>query len=167
MLKITHFFILVVFLITSITNLFGQRVQKEALSTIGYSNTLSSGYYISFSVGQQSVIGQFDFNNIAVRQGFQFPFELAICYDDCNPKNILTILYPNPFIDTIYFKFSEKINEEITISIYDIQGRILYQNKKIPLNEELIIDNINVEKGNYIIELKSFNYRYTSKIIKK
>jgi hypothetical protein len=25
--------------------------------------------------------------------------------------------YPNPFIDTVNLKFSEKINEEITISI--------------------------------------------------
>jgi hypothetical protein len=152
----------------SITIGYGQTVQKESISVMGFSETLASGYYVSYSIGQQRVIGRFSLdNNVVVSQGFQHPLDLTICYEDCNPKNIKTILYPNPFIDTVNLKFSEKINEEITISIYDILGRILYKKKESPFNDELIINEINVNKGNYIIELKSVNYRYTSKILKK
>jgi hypothetical protein len=59
-------------------------------------------------------------------------------------QKTLKSFYPNPFIDTVNLKFSEKINEEITISIYDILGRILQES---PFNDELIINEINVNKG--------------------
>jgi hypothetical protein len=49
-------------------------------------------------------------------------------------QKTLKSFYPNPFIDTVNLKFSEKINEEITISIYDILGRILYKNLLLMTN---------------------------------
>lgn len=168
MLKILKLYFSFILLLVSVTIAYGQTLQKESISTMGFSKTLVSEYYVSYSIGQQRVIGQFSLdNNVVVSQGFQHLMGLAICYEDCNPKNITTILYPNPFIDTIHLKFSEKINEEITISIYDVLGRILYKKNELPFNDELNINEINVVKGNYIIELKSLNYRYTSKIIKK
>lgn len=168
MLKLLKLSFSFIFLLVSVTNAYGQTLQKESVSTMGFSETLASGYYVSYSIGQQRVIGGVVLdNNVVISQGFQHPIDLTICYEDCNPKNIKTILYPNPFIDTVNLKFSEKINEEITISIYDILGRILYKKKESPFNDGLTINEINVKEGNYIIELKSVNYRYTAKILKK
>jgi hypothetical protein len=168
MLKLLKLSFSFIFLLVSVTIAYGQTLQRESISIMGFSETLASGYYVSSSIGQQRAIGQFILdNNVYINQGFQHPIVFTICYEDCNPKNIKTMLYPNPFIDTVNLKFSEKINEEITISIYDILGRILYKKKEVPFNDELIINEINVKKGNYIIELKSVNYRYTAKILKK
>jgi hypothetical protein len=91
---------------------------------MGFSETLASGYYVSYFYWTTACNWSVSLdNNVVVSQGFQHPLDLTICYEDCN-QNIKTI-YPNPFIDTVNLKFSEKINEEITISIYDILGRIL------------------------------------------
>jgi len=166
MLKLFNCIVFYFCLVISITNFYGQTLQNQTQSSIGSSEELSSGYYISYSIGQLSVIGKSDQNNLVICQGFQQPIELSICYDDCNPTNILTILYPNPFVDTIYFKFLGKMNEEILITIYDVFGRIVYQKSKPPIDNEVIIEGLNFVNGNYIIDLKTLNYSYTSKVIK-
>jgi hypothetical protein len=62
--------------------------KKESISVMGFSETLASGYYVSYSIGQQRVIGRFSLdNNVVVSQGFQHPLDLTICYEDCNPKH--------------------------------------------------------------------------------
>jgi hypothetical protein len=44
---------------------------SESISVMGFSETLASGYYVSYSIGQQRVIGRFSLdNNVVVSQDF-------------------------------------------------------------------------------------------------
>ncbi len=78
-------------------------------------------------------------------------------------------LYPNPVADnaTVEYNLTEKAS--ITISIYDINGRLLSNEQlgnKVG-NQSERINTSNLTPGMYILQLRAGNDITTSKFIKK
>jgi len=75
-------------------------------------------------------------------------------------------IYPNPSKGDFNIQFTNSNNEEVTITIFDIRGRKVYENSYD--NQPLVNENIqlnNVEKGIYLVTLSSGNTKQVKKII--
>jgi hypothetical protein len=76
-------------------------------------------------------------------------------------------VYPNPFVSTINFQFSQPIKETITISLFDIRGRLVYTEDKKASETILTIELPNLAASNYLVRLATPNYTFYSQILKQ
>ncbi|RAR70183.1 T9SS type A sorting domain-containing protein [Flavobacterium aciduliphilum] len=158
-------YVLILFFGSS-TLLYSQTLHHQMLGAQGTSKVLSNGTYISQSIGQQSVIGNYTKDGITYGQGFQQ--SVWSKYIETNSSNsITTITYPNPFVQTINFQFSKPITDLISIMVFDIRGRLIYQESKLAVENILTIELPQLASSNYLVKLSASNYTYYSQILKQ
>lgn len=161
-MKKTFFYILI---ITGIFG-FGQNLHHQMLSSQGNSQTLYNGIYISQTIGQQSVIGNYTVDGKTYGQGFQQSLWSKYMSSSVN-NTITTITYPNPFISSINFQFSQPIKETISVALFDVRGRLVYSENKNVLDNILTLELPNLANSNYLVRLTSNNYTYYTQILKQ
>ncbi len=143
-----------------------QQLHHQMLSSQGTAKNLSNGMYVSQSIGQLSVIGNQTVQGYTYGQGFQQ--SVWSKYINSNStSNITTITYPNPFINTVNFQFSQVINDNISVAIYDVRGRLVYTEEKNPTGNILTIELPDFASSNYLVKLSSNNYTYFTQILKQ
>lgn len=71
-------------------------------------------------------------------------------------------LYPNPITTYATIKFSENVSNLVSISIYDMPGKQIFNKKERPSNNTLTVSRENIESGIYIMKIM-----YENKIITK
>jgi hypothetical protein len=147
---------------------YGQVLHHQMLSSQGATQELPGGIIIKQTIGQQSLIGTSSGDNI-VMQGFQQSlwgkYIASSKTVDLSGVNIST--YPNPFTETVHFKFSEPITDVVTISVFDILGRLLYQQEKTAINSILSIDLGRLPSTKFLVRLQTPKVNYYTQIIKK
>jgi len=157
--------LLLVFLF-SFSKLYSQELHHQMLSALGTSKELSNGIYVSQTIGQQSVIGNYTKDGKTYGQGYQQ--SVWSKYISTNSNNaITTVTYPNPFVSTINFQFSQAIKEPISVSIFDIRGRLIFSQEKQASGNILTIDLPNLASSNYLVRLSTTNYTYYTQILKQ
>jgi hypothetical protein len=72
---------------------------------------------------------------------------------ETDQRNILLNVYPNPFKDQFTIRIDSPDEEMFDISIFDISGRIVFANTKIPGNTENTF-NLQLTQGTYILIVK-------------
>ncbi|WP_296682320.1 T9SS type A sorting domain-containing protein [Flavobacterium sp.] len=145
-------------------SMYGQQLHHQMLSSQGSSNLLSTGTLVHQTIGQQSVIGNYKFSNIVAGQGFQQSL-ITKSVTTSLSNGITTTTYPNPFVDQIHFQFSKPINGLITISIYDVLGRLVYKDQKEAIQDVLTLENLHFSQNEYLVKLSAPNYKYSTQII--
>lgn len=84
------------------------------------------------------------------------------------PMNTASMAYPNPFKDTITITTQSNTNREVTLKIYDSNGRLVKADQANIINGQLTIGNLNdLPKGSYLIHCFIDNDVYYYKAIKK
>jgi len=147
-------------------NSFSQDLHHQMLSSQGTSKTLPNGIFVSQTIGQQSVIGNYTKDGKTYGQGYQQ--SVWSKYISTNSNNaITTVTYPNPFISTINFQFSQAIKEPISVSVFDIRGRLIFSQEKQASGNILTIDLPNLASSNYLVRLSSPDYTYYTQILKQ
>ncbi len=146
-------------------SVFSQDLHHQMISSQGKSTILSNGMLVSQTIGQQSAIGNHT-NGVTVGQGFQQSLWAKYVKSNIS-ANISTITYPNPFITTLNFKFSQPIKETIEISVFDVRGRLIFQDKKRATDSVLTIELPQLASSNYLVRLTAPNYTYYSQILKQ
>ncbi len=146
-------------------SVYGQQLHHQMVSSQGTSNLLSSGVKVNQTVGQQSVIGNYNFSTTVVSQGFQKNLlaksDVLVLADKIN-----TIVYPNPFVDHIQFQFSKSLNGLVSITIFDLLGRLVYKEQKEVINNTINLDNLQFPENEYLVKLSGTNFNYSTQIIK-
>lgn len=143
-----------------------QDLHRQALSAQGNSVVLPNGMYVSQTIGQQSVVGNQEVAGKMVGQGFQQA--LWDNYIKMNAQNSMTtITYPNPFVETVHFQFSQPLEGPITIAVFDIRGRLIFQEEQTAENQLLTLNLDHLPASNYLVQLTASDYSYYSQIIKK
>jgi hypothetical protein len=147
---------------------YGQVLHHQMLSSQGASHELSSGVIINQTIGQQSLIGNSS-TDFVVMQGFQQSLwgKYIASTRTEGLFGIKTTTYPNPFTETVNFQFSESVTDAVTISVFDIVGRLVYQQDKTPLNNILTINLAMLPSTKYLVRLKTLKLNYYTQIIKK
>ena len=160
-----HTLLLLFMLITF--NVFSQNLHHQMLSAQGASVALPNGAYVSQTIGQQSVTGNYTKKGYTYGQGYQQ--RLWGKYIKSNPTNALitTTTYPNPFIETIHFQFSQPIKDAITITIFVIRGRLIFQEEKSANESLLTVELPLLASSNYLVRLAAPNYIYYTQILKQ
>ena len=157
--------LLLVFLF-SFSTIYSQELHHQMLSAQGTSKELSNGIYVSQTIGQQSVIGNYTKDGKTYGQGYQQ--SVWSKYISTNSNNtITTVTYPNPFVSTINFQFSQTIKEPISVSIFDIRGRLIFSHENQAFGNILTIDLPNLASSNYLVRLSAPNYTYYTQILKQ
>ena len=136
------------------------------LSAQGNSAVLNDGTFISQTIGQQSVIGNTTKNGYTTGQGFQQSVWGKYISSNIT-TNITTTTYPNPFIQSVNFQFYKPIKEPISIAIFDVRGRLIYEQEKRAIDNLLTIDLESIASSNYLVRLSSTNYTYYTQILKQ
>ena len=141
-------------------------LHHQMLSAQGTSNVLPDGTYISQTIGQQSIIGTYTQEGITYGQGFQQSVWSKYIKSSAT-NTITTVTYPNPFISSINFQFSQPIKETISVALFDIRGRLIYSEDKKASNNILTIELPNLASSNYLVRLSTTNYTYYTQILKQ
>lgn len=148
------------------TFIYGQTLHHQMLSAQGNSVVLNDGTFISQTVGQQSAIGNTTKNGYTTRQGYQQSTWSKYISSNL-ASEITTRTYPNPFISTVNFQFSQPITEPISIVVYDGQGRLIFQQEKRATGAILTIELGFIASSNYLVKLTASNYSYYTQIFKQ
>ncbi|QQX76620.1 MULTISPECIES: T9SS type A sorting domain-containing protein [Aequorivita] len=82
----------------------------------------------------------------------------SFAFDDLN-------IYPNPTSETITVQSSQMVSET-TISLYDIQGKVLLTEKIIPQNGMLTMNVSSLENGVYFVKISSEGNSVVKKLLK-
>ena len=171
-MKIQLLLFLIVFTIIQQGNAQNNTSQQLVRSTTGVSGSSSTVsvnnkmYIIQQSIGQTSAIGTFETNDYTLRQGFIQPNVLAKIMDTNIPLNLNAIVYPNPFTENISLSFDENIIGEVTVSLYDMLGRMLFVNN-YEANKSINITLKDLSIAHYILKVSANNKQFIKKIIKK
>jgi hypothetical protein len=142
-------------------------------STTGASGSSESitvnnkSYVIQQSIGQSSAIGTFNNAGFTLRQGFIQPNVLAKIVDVNMSIDLEATFYPNPFVSIVNFQFTKPIASEISISVYDLLGRLVFYQKNNAANSILTIDLSTLQDAMYLVRLLGNNLNYSAKILKK
>jgi hypothetical protein len=147
----------------------GQVLHHQMLSSQGISTKTPDGLIIRQTVGQQSLTGTSGNKEYVVMQGFQQSlWGKYIASNNVDAiEGITTTTYPNPFTQIINFQFSKPVADVISISIFDVLGRLIYEQKTKAVNDILTIDLSVLPTAEYLIRLKTTGLNYYTKIIKK
>lgn len=147
----------------SFISLSAQVLHHQTLSSQGKNRLISSGFVVSQSIGQNSPSGTFKNSEIVVQQGFQ---QYAMNKYIIGNSGITTKVYPNPFVFELNFEFSQSINDEIQVLLYDLSGKLVKSIYKKSFNKVLNVDFGDVLDGNYIVLLNIGAYKFSTKVIK-
>ncbi len=71
-------------------------------------------------------------------------------------SNLSFKMYPNPTTDRVFIEMDDITGSEIQVSIFDIAGKLKYQEIK-PMNNKIEIDVQNLNNGIYLFVLKANN----------
>lgn len=147
------------------SSFYGQYLHHQTLSSQGKNTMLSNGIIVKQSIGQQSTIGNSK-NDFIVQQGFQQSYWTTIISNSTVPDKLIISTYPNPFISIVNFQFSKPMDEEILITVFDIAGHLVYQQKKKAIDLILTINLNSLTKSIYLVRLENSQINYYTKIIK-
>lgn len=156
------------FLLFSIS-FYGQVLHHQMISSQGLSTKTSNGLIVNQTVGQQSLTGTSTNTDYVVMQGFQQSLWGKYIASSTieTIEGIKTITYPNPFTKSINFKFSKSVSDIISISIFDVLGRLIYEQQEKAVNDILTIDLSRLPTSEYLIRLRTTSLNYYTKIVKQ
>lgn len=144
---------------------YGQILHHQMLSSQGDTKKLSNGIIVKQTIGQQSIIGNSKKDYI-VMQGFQQSFWNKYIASNYY-SNIETKTFPNPFVNTVNFEFSEAVDEIVNVSIFDVSGRLIFKKAQKPIDKILTFD-VNIMSGRqFLVQLQSTNFVHYTKIIRQ
>jgi hypothetical protein len=153
-----------IFIFLFCTTVFGQKLHHQMLSSMGASKIMSSGLTVKQTIGQQSVSGNFSNGAIKVGQGFQ-QSSISKSIPSSTPE-IMTVVYPLPFTDKLNFQFSVPITGTINIVIFDVAGRLIYNENKEAVDTILTLNELYFAEGEYFVKLTAKNYKFSTTILR-
>ncbi|MFA8299426.1 MAG: T9SS type A sorting domain-containing protein [Hyphomicrobiales bacterium] len=81
-----------------------------------------------------------------------------------NIKNSTFNIFPNPTSNKLYIQLNTKLDQNATISLYNLKGQIVLSKQ---INEDAFIYTHNLQKGVYILKINQNNITNSQKVIVK
>ena len=157
-------FIILIF----ISFLSNSKDHRSVLNASGGTSTLKTidkSYRVQYSIGQQGPIGKIKSMIVNVRQGFIQPprsIEKNLILD-----NILKVkISPNPFREALDVVFSEEIKNKIKVKIYDLMGKLVFDDE-LPIKTQHKIYLNSIPDSQFILRLEGKEKYFQTKIIKR
>jgi hypothetical protein len=140
---------------------------RSTTGVTGSSTTITNNsktYVIQQSVGQASVIGKFQSNDVIARQGFIQPTTIStrIIPED---TNLEARIYPNPVNNELFISFNELVKDQVTIQIFDFLGRNVFNRTMNPAQTLSINLNL-LASAQYILLVNTGQKQFKANLIK-
>lgn len=145
----------------------GYRIMRSNLGSSGSSQqvvTSNGTYIISQSIGQSSVIGTHSNNGYYLRQGYQQPLGKIKVVGGYN-HDLEAKVYPNPFKESITITFSNSILNNISVVMYDVEGKLVHSQEFLPA-QNIRVNINNISTGSYFLKVVSGRKHFSTKLIK-
>ena len=141
-----------------------QSIYNQTISSLGSSNLMdNSEFIIHQSIGQSSIVGNFNLQNIKVHQGF-----LKGIYPISKPlESVIILPYPNPFQEKLVLEFFPYIDNLIKVSVYDLNGKMVHQMDHKTKENKVFLDLKFLSSSVYLVLVSSGNQVFHTRIIKK
>jgi hypothetical protein len=100
-----------------------QLILRSTLSMSASHTNERNNYILQQSVGQSSVIGDYESDGYLLSQGF---VQAGVWAKIVHPDDVLDLkaeVFPNPFVDEVNISFLEPINEPIHVFVFNDLGR--------------------------------------------
>lgn len=123
-------------------------------------------FAVQQSVAQRSVIGTFKNAEYTIRQGFMKPNVFAKITGEKMLVNLKATFYPNPFIESVTLAFTEKIEGNIKVVVFDMIGKVVFS-KNYKAKQKLAITFHNLSIAAYILKVTTNNKQFFKNIIKQ
>lgn len=146
---------------------YGQSPLRETLSMAGGTTIVNDDnkqYLLHESIGQHSSIFTFNTNNEILRQGYVQPIYPSGVQG--NPADLDIVVYPNPFTELVKIQIKENVGENILVSLFDFQGRLI-RAKEYSNATNLEISLNTISQGVYFLKVSSDEKRQVVKIVKQ
>lgn len=145
-------------------NLQAQSLRNDMISTIGGSYHLeTSNLIIHQSIGQSSVSGLLINTPTILSQGFLRGIQ-HLQPTKKEPWEVIT--YPNSFSSLITFKFLQDQKEETIFTIYDLNGKMVFDQPMVPINNEVELNLDHLTAGLYLTLIQDGNKIIQKRILK-
>ena len=144
-----------------------QELKRQMLASAGSSQLVSSQagtYFIQQSVGQHSVIGSYRAANNELRQGFVQVLPAIVLGGD--PNELEVVVYPNPFTNGVVVNFEQGLEDEISVAIFDMSGRLVQSNAYEATNQ-LTLPLLGLAQGAYFLKLGSGQQQTVKQLLKR
>lgn len=143
----------------------GQVLHHQMLSSQGTNSLLQSGVLVHQTIGQQSATGTFSSSTLQVEQGYQQRKLLSAGQN--NLPTIEIVAFPVPFNESLTFQFSEIITAPVSITFYDVLGRMVYSKTlTIEPQNSFTLQQLSFAEGEYFVKLKYLNNEYSIKLLR-
>lgn len=156
------------FLILFVASLFfmTKSYSQESVVVTGGKATGSDGVS-SYSVGQIANIS-LQGSGGSVQEGVQQPYEIAtLGIDEFKEINLVITAYPNPAIDILNLVVSNDQYDDLSFTLFDINGKIVTNTSKM-ISSETNVSMQGLTKGVYFLAVnRNSKAIKTFKIIKK
>ncbi|MDL2223969.1 glycoside hydrolase family 88 protein [Bacteroidales bacterium OttesenSCG-928-M06] len=81
--------------------------------------------------------------------------KIVVGIEDVNVDQRNIVIYPNPVTNgQLVVDFNDNINEKVCVNIYDTAGNKVFDQKMDAVAGKIEIDNIQLQKGSYVISIK-------------
>jgi|TARA_B110000967_G_scaffold199591_1_gene234180 hypothetical protein len=146
---------------------FSQELHHQMLSSQGSNSITDNGIIVTQTIGQQSVIGNYDNQYFKIGQGFQQAKQAnwsRIILEQTIPEFEVSI-YPNPFNNIVNIQHNS--DQDININVFNPAGTLVH---KSLINVTSPNQSVNLEElpsGVYLVHLQSNHLKYYTKLIKK
>jgi len=146
-----------------------QVLHHQMIASIVSSKVINNGLSVHQSIGQLSMSGTYSSATVSVQQGFQQSRKFVKVESKPLHNAIITTVYPNPVRDYVNFQFSSPVKGKITIMLFDTFGRLILRQEKTAVSHTLVtIEALSgLPDGQYIVQLMSSGYKFSSKLIKR
>lgn len=140
-------------------------LHHQSINSQGNSIKLNTGLVVNQTIGQQSSAVTSK-SSVVVQQGFQQSFWSTLIERSTSSNSLQFVVYPNPFVSSINFQFSNFDDQKATISIFDIQGRMLLNKEIKIINSLFSMDLSSLSEAEYLVRLTMNSSVHYCKIIK-
>lgn len=141
---------------------------RSVLNVSGGTSTLKTidkSYRVQYSIGQQGPIGKIKSMMVNARQGFIQPPKFVETKSIID--NLLKVkISPNPFREALDIVFSEEIKNKIKVKIYDLMGKLVFDDE-LPIKTEHKIYLNSIPDSQFILRIESKEKYFQTKIIKR
>ena len=164
-MKKTFYLLLSAFITLSMAH--AQSLSQEVIASSGATISGASNT-LSFTAGE-AVIGDIS-NGESLGQGFWLgAIEGVVLSNEDFTLEVQTTVYPNPVTDYLNISFKDVVGEAFDISIFDLNGRLVYRKELIDSTSNETLNFSEYSSGLYIlnIEQRTTKKSKTFKIIKQ
>jgi Secretion system C-terminal sorting domain len=144
----------------------GQKIHHQAIASQGINTKITNGMKVSQSVGQvNAAVGNYKNSKLFIGQGYIQSYGIA--KNNLTIQEVITMLiYPNPVMDIVNFKFSSEIGTIVTLDLFDNRGRLIIHQQVEPNDNSFTYDLSELAQGVYFAKIETTNQTFSTKILK-